>query len=151
MEEKKKTFKKNSIYFVIFQCILITLSVIVYILRDMDVGISNFSMVSLFSVVLIFTVFIGIFVGGYIINGLYRYDIAGTGFIKNINYKLLLIIILILMIAGAGAFFTQLVLVSGQMADLTWGSLILEIAGLIIFTIALIISIVLIINEFSSK
>lgn len=151
LREKKNFFKKHSIFFVIFQVILIALSVILSYFRDTDIGIPNFSMDKLFILVSAFTVIFGVLVCGYLLNGLFRYNIVKTSFIKRINYKVLGVILLIMMIFGASCFFTQLYLVGGKLTDLTWGSLILGIVGLEILGITLIVGIFWIIDEIKAE
>ena len=145
----KQEYKKKSTVFFIIQCILIALSVILYILRDTNIG--NFSMVKLFIMFLASTILIGVFFGGYIINGLFMYNIIKINFVRNINYKLLMTILFIMMIVGSGVFFTQLYLVGGQLTNLTWGSFTLGLICFIIFCITSIIGIFTIIYEIKPK
>ena len=100
IRDKKQEYKKKFTVFFIIQCILIALSVILYILRDTNIG--NFSMVKLFIMFLASTILIGVFVGGYIINGLFMYNIIKINFVRNINYKLLMTILFIMMFVGSG-------------------------------------------------
>lgn len=151
IRDKKSKFKKQSTVLFIFQCILIALSVIFYNLRDTSIGIQNFSMVKFFELFLAFTILIGVFIGGYIISGLFMYNIVKISFVKNINYKLLMIFLFIIMIMGSGVFFTQLYLVGWELADLTWGSLVLGLMALIIVCITSIIGIFWIIYEIKPK
>ncbi len=149
IRDKKQEYKKKFTVFFIIQCILIALSVILYILRDTNIG--NFSMVKLFIMFLASTILIGVFVGGYIINGLFMYNIIKINFVRNINYKLLMTILFIMMIVGSGVFFTQLYLVGGQLTNLTWGSFTLGLICFIIFCITSIIGIFTIIYEIKPK
>ena len=151
IRDKKQEYKKKSTVFFIIQCILIALSVILYILRDINIGIENFSMVKLFIMFLASTILIGVFIGGYIINGLFMYNIIKINFVRNINYKLLMTILFIMMIVGSGVFFTQLYLVGGQLTNLTWGSFTLGLICFIIFCITSIIGIFTIIYEIKPK
>ena len=149
IRDKKQEYKKKFTVFFIIQCILIALSVILYILRDTNIG--NFSMVKLFIMFLASTILIGVFIGGYIINGLFMYNIIKINFVRNINYKLLMTILFIMMIVGSGVFFTQLYLVGGQLTNLTWGSFTLGLICFIIFCITSIIGIFTIIYEIKPK
>ena len=149
IRDKKQEYKKKFTVFFIIQCILIALSVILYILRDTNIG--NFSMVKLFIMFLASTILIGVFIGGYIINGLFMYNIIKINFVRNINYKLLMTILFIMMIVGSGVFFTQLCLVGGQLTNLTWGSFTLGLICFIIFCITSIIGIFTIIYEIKPK
>ena len=149
IRDKKQEYKKKFTVFFIIQCILIALSVILYILRDTNIG--NFSMVKLFIMFLASTILIGVFFGGYIINGLFMYNIIKINFVRNINYKLLMTILFIMMIVGSGVFFTQLCLVGGQLTNLTWGSFTLGLICFIIFCITSIIGIFTIIYEIKPK
>ena len=132
---------------VIFQIILIALSIILYTQRDAEIGIPNFNMDKLFILFLAFTIVFGMFVLVYIIYGLFRYNIADTGFVEKINYKALTIIFIVMMIIGASCFLTQLLLVDGNLAALTWGGYILGVIVLVIFIIISFIGIFVIINE----
>ena len=145
--EKKKIFKKHSIVLVIFQVILIALVVILYNLRNTEIGIQNFSMEKLFILVFAFTIMFGIFVTGYLLNGLFNYNIVTTNFVKKINYKVLMTILFIMMIIGAACFLMELSLSGGEISALTWGSFILGLMGIVILGITLFIGIFLIINE----
>ncbi|MBY9012709.1 MAG: hypothetical protein KGD70_10080 [Candidatus Lokiarchaeota archaeon] len=145
--EKKKIFKKHSIVLVIFQVILIALVIILYNLRNTEIGIQNFSMEKLFILVFAFTIMFGIFVTGYLLNGLFNYNIVTTNFVKKINYKVLMTILFIMMIIGAACFLMELSLSGGEISALTWGSFILGLMGIVILGITLFIGIFLIINE----
>jgi len=146
-EERRKIFKKHSIVLIIFQVILIALVMILYNIRNTDIGIQNFSMEKLFIFVFAFTIMIGLFVVGYLLHGLFNYNIVTTNFVKKINYKVLMIILFIMMIIGAACFFMELSLVGGEISALTWGSFILGLMGLVILGITLFIGIFLTINE----
>ncbi|NVM46255.1 MAG: hypothetical protein HWN79_15195 [Candidatus Lokiarchaeota archaeon] len=145
--EKRKIFKKHSIVLVIFQVILIAFLVILYNLRNTEIGIQNFSMEKLFILVFAFTIMFGVFVTGYLLNGLFNYNIITTNFVKKINYKLLMTILFIMMIIGAACFLMELSLSGGEISALTWGSFILGLMGLVILGITLFIGIFLIIDE----
>ncbi|NVM37881.1 MAG: hypothetical protein HWN81_19975 [Candidatus Lokiarchaeota archaeon] len=145
--EKRKIFKKHSIVLVIFQVILVALVYNLYNLRNTEIGIQNFSMEKLFILVFAFTVMFGVFVAGYLLNGLFKSNIVTTNFVKKINYKVLMIILFIMMIIGAACFLMELSLVGGEISALTWGSFILGLIGLVILGITLFIGIFLIINE----
>lgn len=149
--EKKKIFKKHSILLVIFQIILLALSIVLYTQKDTEIDIPNFSMEKFFTLFLAFTVIFGIFVLVYLLNGLFRYNIADTHFVDKINYKVLMIIFVIMMIISAGCFITQLYLVDGDLAALTWGGFILSTVGLVILGIISFIGIFLIINEIKAE
>lgn len=145
--EKRKIFKKNSIILIIFQIIFIALAVVLYIERDIEVGIPNFSMIKLFILVVVAIIIFGAFVSGYIIYGLFKYNVVDTNFVKKINYKMMMTILFIMMIIGTGFFIMDLSLVGGDISALTWGSLILGLIGLTILGITLFIGIFLIIEE----
>lgn len=148
--EENKNFRTGSIVLIIVQGILITLSIIAYFFKDKNIGINNFSMFKLYLFVLTFTIIFGIFVVGYILGGLFLYDIVKTESVKKINYKTLMVLFLIMIIIGATAFFTQLYLVHGQLTELTWGSVIFGVLGLLIFCITFIIGIFWAIEAFRS-
>ena len=149
--ERRKIFKKHSIILIIFQVILIALVIILYTIRNADIGIPNFSMEKLFIVVFAFTIMIGLFVVGYLLHGLFSYNIVTTNFVKRfcnkINYKVLMIILFVMMIIGTACFFIDLSLVGGEISALTWGSFTLGLIGLVILGITLFIGIFLTINE----
>ncbi|MCJ7649389.1 MAG: hypothetical protein MUP85_12300 [Candidatus Lokiarchaeota archaeon] len=145
--ERRKIFKKHSIILIIFQVIIIALVMVLYNIRNTDVGIPNFSMDKLFILTFAFTIMFGVFVAGYLLHGLFSYSIVTSNFIKKINYKVLIIIIFVMMIIGAVSFFIELSLLGGEISALTWGSFILGLMGLVILGITLFIGIFLAINE----
>ena len=143
----KKIFKKHATVLVFFQVILIALSVLLFCLRDTEIAFQNVSMLELFFVILACTIFFGIFVSGYLLNGLFKSNIVTTSFVNKINYKVLMIILSIIVIFGAVSFFIDFSLVGGEISALTWGGFILGVMGLIILGITLLIGVFLIINE----
>ncbi|NVM19049.1 MAG: hypothetical protein HWN80_15145 [Candidatus Lokiarchaeota archaeon] len=104
-------------------------------------------MEKLFILVFAFTIMFGVFVTGYLLNGLFNYNIVTTNFVKKINYKVLMTILFIMMIIGAACFLMELSLSGGEISALTWGSYILGLMGLVILGITLFIGIFLIIDE----
>jgi hypothetical protein len=144
VKDKEQIFKKNSIILVIFEVIFIIVTFIIYLLRDIS---ADFSMEKLFTFSLIFSIIFGVFVIGYILVGLLRYKIKNIPFTSKINYRILSMLIISLMIIGAICFFLDLVIVEGDMTEITWGGFILGTIGFVILGIGLVIGILKIAEE----
>ncbi|MFX1276510.1 MAG: hypothetical protein ACFFBP_12160 [Promethearchaeota archaeon] len=151
-EERKSIFKKQSIVLIIVQMILIISTLILYIVRDTEIALlPTFSMEKLFIMVFICTLLFAVLISGLLLNGVFKYNMISTNFIKKIvnkiNYKIILEFVLIIVIIGVICFFIDLTLVKGDLLELTWGGIISGIGGLIILGLILLIGILLIINE----
>lgn len=143
----RKIFKKNALLLIILEGFFIAFSIILYQLKDYNLGIENFSTEKLSFFLAIWTSFFGIIVIIFLIDGIFRHEFLEIGFAKRFNYRNIFIVLIILMIFGASAFFLQLIIMGGNLNSLTWGSFILGTIGIIILSIVSFIGIFQIIVE----
>ena len=154
-EDTKSMFKKQSIIFIIIKGILIISTLVLYIIRETEIeDLENLSMDKLYIMAFIVTILFAIFVSGYLLNGVFKYNMISKNFaskiVNKINYEIIMKIVLIIVIIGVICFFIDLTVVriaGDDLMDLTWGGIIAGIAGLIILGITMLIGILLLISE----